>query len=514
MRKNYLKAFCAKSALIALLLSANANAQNNYTVESIPYQVYATTAPFQQTADDECSGIFTIPFDFDFFGTTYNQFVVSTNGYIDFRSENAGASSPWNFNLTIPHADFQVKNSILGCYHDMNNSAEGSQGAITWTVSGNAPYRQFVLMFSDQPQFSCNLNATSSFQVILYETYNYIDVQITKKDLCYTWNSGYTVTGIIDLTGLYAYTPPGRNTGSWTVTTGEGWRFKPEVGPAYKYVKCDTDANGLETFDLSLALADLDPAATFYLTIADAQEEINPITATQYSNTTAFEQTTIYAAFGEQIIPVQLSVADCSLPFDMDGAPAEVEDLNGDGNLANDDTDGDGIPNFIDNDDDGDLVPSSEEYIFDSIDFPDANDNGGIPLDTDNDGIPNYIDNDDDNDGILTVDEDYNMNGNPTDDDLNQNGTPDYLDYEDTAGIPDMFINTISLYPNPSSDVLNIENKTGKDISGIAIYSVNGVLVKQTSSTGPIQVYDLQSGIYFVKIQIDNQELNYKFIKK
>jgi len=48
--------------------------------------------------------------------------------------------------------------------------------------------------------------------------------------------------------------------------------------------------------------------------------------------------------------------------------------------------------------------------------------------DTDGDGIPNYLDADDDNDGILTRDEDANGDGDPTNDDTDGDGIPDYLD--------------------------------------------------------------------------------------
>ncbi|MDR6302213.1 hypothetical protein [Mesonia maritima] len=119
---------------------------------------------------------------------------------------------------------------------------------------------------------------------------------------------------------------------------------------------------------------------------------------------------------------------------DNDGIPAEEEDLNGDGNLFNDDTDGDGIPNFLDIDDDNDNVLTLNELGNDV-----ENDNY---LDTDNDGIPDYLDSDDDGDGVLTRNEDLNANDNsddpqeyilnPSDDDTNGNGIPNYLDPEDT----------------------------------------------------------------------------------
>ncbi len=101
---------------------------------------------------------------------------------------------------------------------------------------------------------------------------------------------------------------------------------------------------------------------------------------------------------------------------DEDGVEAANEDINADGDLTNDDSDGDTIANYIDFDDDGDGVKTKDEDI--------DNDNDPTNDDTDGDGIPNYLDTDDDGDGIPTALEAL------TDDDLD--GTPDYLD-TDTA---------------------------------------------------------------------------------
>lgn len=110
---------------------------------------------------------------------------------------------------------------------------------------------------------------------------------------------------------------------------------------------------------------------------------------------------------------------------DNDGIPAELEDINGDGDLTNDDTDGDGIPNYLDFDDDGDNVPTATE-------MPDPNNDGNLDdaLDTDLDDIPNYLDTDDDGDGVLTRDEEASTdepNQDPTDDVDNADIGPDYL---------------------------------------------------------------------------------------
>ena len=313
MKKNYLKALLSKAALCTVLASGYGYAQNAYIVESIPYQIYEASTPLTSPLDDKYSEVNTIPFDFVFFGETYNQLVINGNGYIDFRTELANSPSEWQFETTIPHADFDLKNVILGCYHDINSVAAGSLGIISTSILGEAPYRKFVIGFSNMPQYFCNLDAISSFEIILHETHNYIDVQIAEKGLCEEWNNGNAVIGIINSTGAIAYTPPGRNTGQWEVSTGEGWRFR--------------------------------------------------------------------------------------------------------------------------------------------------------------------------NDNLASV-KDYESN------------------------------NAVSLYPNPSSDILNINNSSGNDIKDVSIYSINGMKVKSNSDGSPILVSDLQAGIYHVKIQIENQTLNYKFIKQ
>jgi len=61
--------------------------------------------------------------------------------------------------------------------------------------------------------------------------------------------------------------------------------------------------------------------------------------------------------------------------------------------------------------------------------FEDLDNDGNVKNDdTDGDTIPNYLDPDDDNDGILTINEDANDDGDPTNDDTDGDGLPDYLD--------------------------------------------------------------------------------------
>lgn len=72
---------------------------------------------------------------------------------------------------------------------------------------------------------------------------------------------------------------------------------------------------------------------------------------------------------------------------DEDGIPSFSEDLNANGYLLDDDTDGDGVPNYVDNDDDNDGRLTKYEIEVDS--------NGNITYpDVDGDGIPDYLDSD------------------------------------------------------------------------------------------------------------------------
>lgn len=110
-------------------------------------------------------------------------------------------------------------------------------------------------------------------------------------------------------------------------------------------------------------------------------------------------------------IQLELDDLNCG-DDDGDGVPNAFEDFNGDGNLDDDDTDGDGLANYLDDDDDGDGIPTIDE----------AKDENGNPLDTDGDSDVDYLDNDDDGDGILTQNEAGDTDGD---------GVVNYLDNDD-----------------------------------------------------------------------------------
>ena len=73
-------------------------------------------------------------------------------------------------------------------------------------------------------------------------------------------------------------------------------------------------------------------------------------------------------------------------------------------------------------------------------------------------------------------------------------------------------ISIITLYPNPTSEFLNI--KSDQKISNIEIYDLSGKLVQTSKMTGEkVSVNQLPKGNYIIKIQTENGVVNSKFIK-
>ena len=205
-----------------------------YAVDSIPY-----APPFPFTGgtsifigvDDIFSDTIQLPFEFCFFGNTYDYVIVGANGLLSFDIANAGAYCAWAFADPIPTNNLggvPYPNSINGAYHDLDPSVFGD---INYAVLGSYPCRTFVVSFDNVAHFDCNTISTTQ-QIVLYETTNVIEVYIDDKPTCTTWNSGNAVIGIQDPTSTVGFTPPNRNTGPWSASQ-EAWRFTPGGAPNY-----------------------------------------------------------------------------------------------------------------------------------------------------------------------------------------------------------------------------------------------------------------------------------------
>jgi|GEM_PF-3671940 len=202
-----------------------------YTVDTVPYLSFPSTGTaVSANTDDVWSSVITLPFNFCFFGNTYNQCVIGSNGILSFDISYAGNYCPWPLNgagttaSPIPNSNLPF-NSIMCPYQDIDPAVAGN---ITYSVQGTAPRRMFIVSFNQVAQYSCTtLNSTS--QLVLYESTNIIDVYIANKALCTTWNNGNAIEGIQDATATNAYVVTGRNNVQWTATN-DGYRFQPVSG--------------------------------------------------------------------------------------------------------------------------------------------------------------------------------------------------------------------------------------------------------------------------------------------
>jgi gliding motility-associated-like protein len=194
----------------------------NYAVSNIPYVTQNNTGIQLFMGDDTQQGPFNIGFTFCFFGQTYTQFWVGSNGWISF-----SPGQPTTFTTqTIPTGNALVpKNCIMGPWQDWH---PGIGGQIRYQTSGVAPCRKLTVSWTNMPMFSCTGNQ-GTFHIVIYESTNFIESYIQNKPACLQWQGGTATQGIHNAAGTIGITVPGRNSSAWT-TTNDAWRWTPS-GP-------------------------------------------------------------------------------------------------------------------------------------------------------------------------------------------------------------------------------------------------------------------------------------------
>ncbi len=195
-------------------LNINNNNGNTGTVVNVPL------------SDDIHSGVVPIPFPFTFFGNVYNSCVIASNNYVTFDLTQASQYSPWSIANAIP-SPLLPTNSIMAPYQDVN---PGNAGAVNYTTVGTAPNRIFIVTFVDVAMFSCNSLCFAN-QVKLFEGTNEVQIHISNKPLCSSWNNGVAIEGIQDATGTNAYVVPGRNYPTQWTAVDDAYSFMP-TGPS------------------------------------------------------------------------------------------------------------------------------------------------------------------------------------------------------------------------------------------------------------------------------------------
>ena len=193
-----------------------------YTVASIPY----SPDPFNvgtaiNLSDDAVSSVQNIGFTFCFFGVSYTQFYIGSNGWIGFTG-----GQPTTFTSAPIPSTTAPRNCIMAPWQDWHPGTGSNVGQyIKYQVLGTAPNRRLVVSWNNCPMFSCTSNL-GTFQIVIFETTNIIETRIQSKPACTSWASGTAVHGVHNLAGTVAVIVPGRNSTQWTANN-DAHRFTP-----------------------------------------------------------------------------------------------------------------------------------------------------------------------------------------------------------------------------------------------------------------------------------------------
>ncbi|EDP70447.1 CHU large protein; uncharacterized [Flavobacteriales bacterium ALC-1] len=89
------------------------------------------------------------------------------------------------------------------------------------------------------------------------------------------------------------------------------------------------------------------------------------------------------------------------------------------------------------------------------------------------------------------------------------------LQEDATASVDDFLASNVKVYPNPANDFINIESNNAQ-ITEVKLYDILGkqVLSQYELSNNRLDISDLTSGVYFMKISANGNSITKKVIKK
>lgn len=202
--------------------NANPTDAPAYLIDTIPFQMESTTGTTVSLSDDANTPAINIGFNFNFWGTVYQNFHIHSNGFISFHSgtPNNYVSSP------LPNNSFSAYPVIFAAHTDLKPTPSPNSG-IRYQTIGTAPFRKLVVTWENVPFFSCT-HLTASFQIVLHETHHWIDIHIGNKPVCETWAGG---TGLQAINANFQFLGlPERNGTVWTAINNS-IRFTPNAFP-------------------------------------------------------------------------------------------------------------------------------------------------------------------------------------------------------------------------------------------------------------------------------------------
>jgi len=204
---------------------------SNYAVSAINYSLFPTgsnnvTSSFLPSTDDGATGAIPIGFSFNFYCTTYTNVFICSNGFIQF-TPVSWAHGNFVHSTTVIPSPIEPNNMIAFNATDLY---PGVGGSVTYTTIGTAPNRQFIVTYSNVPNFSTQSDLNTG-QIVLYETTNVIEIHtgIAHGD---SNQGGNGSQGIENLYGSAGVPAPGRsNSSSWFPGSFTAYRFQFDYVP-------------------------------------------------------------------------------------------------------------------------------------------------------------------------------------------------------------------------------------------------------------------------------------------
>jgi subtilisin-like proprotein convertase family protein len=206
---------------------ANGNSYSGYNVNNISYAPLTGTLTTVTLLDDQVSTAQPIGFPFTFFGQTYTEFYISSNGFISFSPGQPGGAVVGE---VIPGAGLP-NNMIALAWNDLNPENPGS--TIGYFVTGTSPNQKLVVQYTTSHFGSASLPYV--VQAILSEGSNEIEIHTTSiTDASAFYPNPTTTQGIENANGTYGVTVPGRNSAIFSANN-DAYRFVPFSNFTYSW---------------------------------------------------------------------------------------------------------------------------------------------------------------------------------------------------------------------------------------------------------------------------------------
>lgn len=170
--------------------------------------------------DDAGTAALAIGFDFSYYGNTYSQFYIASNGFISFSGN--GMTGQASYQPTALPNNAAPNDMIAAAWDDLSPN---QGGAIRYETVGTAPDRKLVVEYDAVPFYNTSIFVTT--QVHLFEGSNRIEIHSESIP-----PNGNITQGVENATGTEALVTPGRNLQAWSATNDYVAYFYAPGGPA------------------------------------------------------------------------------------------------------------------------------------------------------------------------------------------------------------------------------------------------------------------------------------------